>query len=196
MVRALAAVMVLLAPGVAAGGVPDVQIRTPLVIRVQTHTDVPRHELQASLDQADRAFRAAGIQTEWRSAGAAGPGEFTLLLLSREMADRKCAADGLDASVLGSAASAIGRAWIFVERITTVARGQGLPVSDILGQVITHELGHLLLPANAEEIGIMREQVQRTGAAAVRFSGVHAQRMRAMLRGRMRPGEVLARTRR
>jgi hypothetical protein len=163
----------------------DAGPRAPvIVVHVQGAVHVPRWDLEPAIDQTSRAFRAIGIQTVWRSSVAApvSPAEFTLVFLTPDMAARKCSADQVGPAVLGSSAPAARRAWIFVDRITAVARGAGLPVSDIMGQVVTHELGHLLLSDKVDGAGIMREHVQMTGAASFRFTAAQGERMRGRLR--------------
>jgi hypothetical protein len=120
-----------------------------IVIHMYTYGNVPPGELEPAIDQSTRALRAAGIHADWRdharNQGRAEPGELTLLLLSAEMTARKCASDGIGTHVLGTATPAGARAWIFSDRVHAVARRIGVPVADILGQVLTHEIGHLLL---------------------------------------------------
>ena len=171
----------------AGAGVVDQQT-VPLTIVIYTHSyvDVPRWELQPAIEQTTRALRAAGILAEWRNQPDHGPAprpnELTLLLLSAEMTARKCALEDIGPRVLGTSAPAAARAWIFLDRVTTVANRLGLAVVDILGQVITHELGHLLLGHAAGREAVMREQVLLTGAGYFRFSRKQAEQMQARLR--------------
>jgi hypothetical protein len=156
-----------------------------LVICLHSYADVPRHELQPALDQTARAFRAVGVRTEWRD-GPAGQWstrtcEFTLLLLSGEMTAHKSLVDHIDSRVLGSSAPSARRAWIFIDRVAAVSAQAGLKLSDLLGQVITHELGHLLLPDDVDAIGIMREHLQITGAGSFRFTRSQGEQMRRRL---------------
>ena len=170
-----------------AGAIDPQPAPLTLVIHTYTYVDVPRWELQPGIDQTTRAFRAAGIHTEWRHQPDTGgppprPGEITMLLLSAEMTARKCASSDLGPTVLGTSLPAAARAWIFPGRITTVANGLGLPVADILGQVITHEIGHLLLDGAADHEAVMREQVLLTGAGYFRFTRRQVEQMQARLR--------------
>ena len=157
-----------------------------LTVHVYRYALVRPSDLAAALAQTTRALQAAAIQPEWQFiTGKPGAvpraGEFALLLLTPQMTARKCSVDGIPSTVLGTSAPATGRAWIFVDRIREVADQRALPVSDILGQVITHELGHLLLGADAHDLGVMRAHVLLTGAADFRFTRAHVQRMRTRL---------------
>lgn len=167
-----------------------------LVICLHSYADVPRSELQPALDQTARAFRAVGVRTEWRDSPAGQwstrPCELTLLLLSGEMTAHKALVDQIDSRVLGSSVPAAGRAWIFMDRVAAVSARAGLKLSDILGQVITHELGHLVLLDRADGMGIMREHLQVTGAGSFRFTVSQGEQMRRRLG---EPVELLARDR-
>jgi hypothetical protein len=69
-----------------------------------------------------------------------------------------------------------------MDRIADAARRTGLPTGEILGQVIAHEVGHLVLLDDAHDhVGIMREQVQLSGATPLRFTATQGQRIRSML---------------
>jgi hypothetical protein len=184
MVRVFCLVAVLLISPVLA--VADEHGPVSLTVHVYRYATVRQSDLAAALAQTTRALQAAGIGPDWRfitrqPSVAPRTGELTVLLLTPEMTAQKCARDRIQSAVLGTSAPAPGRAWIFVDRISEVAETRGLAVSDILGQVITHELGHLLLGADAHDIGVMREHVLFTGAADFRFTRAHGQRMRARL---------------
>ena len=60
-------------------------------------------------------------------------------------------------TVFGRASRPIRRAYIFYDRILDHARLTGSNVARLLGAVIAHEVGHLLLPAFSHSpTGIMR----------------------------------------
>ena len=53
-------------------------------------------------------------------------------------------------------------AWVFYDKINAAAEQTGLGLPQILGAVIAHELGHLLLGANSHsKIGLMRAHWSR-----------------------------------
>jgi hypothetical protein len=169
--------------------------RIPIVIHVHIYDAVDESELRPALEQTTRALRSGGIEPEWRRVPAGrgsvpGEREFVLSLLSPAMTRQKCAVDGIGEAVLGTSSPETARAWIFVDRIRIATRRRGLTLTDILGQVITHELGHLLLgadPVHGE--GIMRDPVHLTGATDLRFTPRHARRMRSNLT-RTAPGSL------
>jgi hypothetical protein len=79
----------------------------------------------------------------------------TVLLLSRDMAERTISAGDIKDGVLARAHVTSGRASIFCDRIATAPGVPNFPIP--LGDVITHEVGHLVLGANSHSrSGIMR----------------------------------------
>jgi len=164
-----------------------------IVVNVTDFAGVPEWDLRPALDQAARAFQAVGITVLWRKTaqdidGVDQPPAFDLRLLSAAMVARKCAAEGIGPNVLARSAPALGRAWIFAHRIGANAAGP-----DLLGKVITHELGHLLLPQHNRGllIGIMQEQlINRVGF--YRFTAAQGRQMRSRLREFGHPSGVLA----
>jgi hypothetical protein len=79
-----------------------------------------------------------------------------VLVLSREMGEQKIAGDGVRTGVLGQAAKACGRAYIFSHRIAALAKRSERDLGQLLGRVIAHEVGHLVLPENSHsQAGIM-----------------------------------------
>jgi len=87
-------------------------------------------------------------------------------------------------------------AYVLWDRVRSFARAEGVPASIVLGSVIAHEIGHLLL-GNAPHAadGIMRAQLQgrdflavRDGASANRCSSL-AGRL-AKTTGAFRPTDI------
>jgi hypothetical protein len=159
-------------------------------------------ERQARAEQeAARIFERIGVATTWldcpltsheavRKRACALPGaptRFTLRLLSNSMADSL----GVGGDIFGSALLEVFgvMANVYADRIRELAGGREFEV--ILGRVITHELGHLLLGKNAHSAaGIMHarwrdQDLGLSRQAAMTFLPVEAKRIRA---------HVLART--
>jgi hypothetical protein len=103
------------------------------------------------------------------------------VLLSRELAAEKAAADQLSDGVMGRAAHATGRAVVFYVRITDLARQGRCFVGNVLGKVLAHEVGHLLLPRPGHaDRGIMQAGLDLTPDEE-RFTVVEANAMRGVL---------------
>ena len=103
-------------------------------------------------------------------------------MLSPEMVRRKGTMDGIESDVAARSAPAAGRAWIFADRVRAASEQRAMPAADMLGKVITHELGHLLLgtgPSN--RLSVMQEQLSlRVGG--YRFTQEQGIQMREALR--------------
>jgi hypothetical protein len=60
---------------------------------------------------------------------------------------------------LGFASSGGTLASVLVERVEYVAKRKSLDVGDLLGVIMAHEIGHLLLPPNSHSTGIMAPNI-------------------------------------
>jgi hypothetical protein len=73
--------------------------------------------------------------------------------MARRMITKARVAD----DVLGQAARPTGRAYIFTHRVTEIGVQYGRDFAWVLGQVLAHEVGHLVLPTYSHSSrGIMR----------------------------------------
>ena len=139
----------------------DAPDRPTIVLHVDDFANVLPRDMGAAETIAARIFRTAGIQTVWRRGRQPLPrieGALYLkvLVLSQAMAVQKIASDGVGDNVLGQAAKACGRAYIFSHRVVALATRNQRSVGDVLGWVLAHELGHLVLPENSHSpTGIM-----------------------------------------
>lgn len=158
-----------------------------IVLHLDDRANVPPGELAAAKAEVERTFRAAGIEIGWaegrfpvsiRKANAEFPeSRHVPVMLVNHVAKTSLGATGC---ALGLASPPL--AFVFYNRIveTSLARPVDVPV--VLGRVITHEVGHLLLPRNSHSrYGIMRANLDVEFANPHRFTEDQAQRMRAVL---------------
>jgi hypothetical protein len=123
--------------------------------------------LIAAEDDAATIYRVAGVQMTCVNAGRADVGydyavDFIVMIVSGKEAGRMAARSNQDA--MGYAvrdsndeAGRGGMAFVLFDRVEDRASSHHVSISRVLGQVIAHELGHLLLPSNSHsERGIMR----------------------------------------
>jgi hypothetical protein len=135
---------------------------TAIVIRIDDHVDVPSDILTIAQNEATRIFRAAGVPVEWTlRREAQPPGDaarnFTVVILNDPAAVAGKPVDFVESNVAGQAVRNAGRAYIYYRRVTFAAARHARHVGTVLGMVIAHELGHLLLPPNSHaSAGIMR----------------------------------------
>jgi hypothetical protein len=158
---AAAATVVLLAGGRATAA--DNNIKT-LVLHVENFAQVSQGVLIDAEKLVNRIYSAAGVRTVWvsgESHTAPDPSVafLTVVILDREMAEKKIAAEQIDNNVLGRAAAPTKRAYILYHRIAEIAKIQHAIVNDVLGKVMAHEVGHLVLAPGHSDRGIMRAEI-------------------------------------
>ena len=103
------------------------------------------------------------------------------MLLSHEIVRRKTSAEGIASNALGTALTPAGRAYIFCDRIDELAAGKPLDAASLLGKLIAHEVGHLLLPINGDaKEGIMRADLNLQ-ASFQRFTSAQGDTIRTRI---------------
>lgn len=131
-----------------------------IVIRLDNYAAISRADESDTAATVKRIFAAAGIATVWTAVGDASDARglhVRVLLLSREMARQKIARERQTAGIMGVAVPGAEYAYIFTNRIASMAARHGDYFPRLLGQVIAHEVGHLVLPIRGHaEQGIMR----------------------------------------
>jgi hypothetical protein len=158
----------------------DASERTTLFVRVLDYARVPG-PMRSARDQVTRIFAAAAVSVNW-TVDPADARAVDVLVLSNAMADRKIRAESIPAGVLGVAAHSARRVYILAERVISVANRVGVEPGDALGDVIAHELGHLLLGENGHAgSGIMAPDYAIQNKAPRRFTNDQAALIRAHL---------------
>jgi hypothetical protein len=109
-------------------------------------------------------------------------------LLSSDMAMQKIRAEGLADTVFGRAAREAGRAYIFTHRIANVALRHSDDFRRLLGRVMAHEVGHLVLPIDSHaDRGIMRANLGVRSKSADDFTTEQGVAIRSILLAASRP---------
>jgi hypothetical protein len=127
----------------------QVMLQNEIGIRIAT-----LHQTQA---EASRIFKAARITLIWLP-----PGEVPANSLIIKIVETPIGQKSRNLNVLGETRrvqiEAPGRmAWLYYSRIHDLARFLHLEVSQLLGHVMAHEMGHLLLPYGAHaDAGLMK----------------------------------------
>jgi hypothetical protein len=142
-----------------------------LVVRIFNQAQVDDDDVENAMKQVEHIYREAGIRTEWRIMTNLqdpdfDPGrlELTIILVSDSFAE----AEGLNGSntgfALGNSGKGARRAYVYTDRarqqafcaLTRREISVGEANALILGNVIAHEAGHLLLPPKSHsQAGIM-----------------------------------------
>jgi len=169
-----------------------------LAVRTYNYAAVSGHTLLHAEEHAMEIFGRAGIDLTWVDCPisprevekfpactqmANDPQALTLKILPETMAARF----GLPPSNRGVTFQGHA-AFVFYQRVQELSNNKGLSEPVVLGHIIAHELGHLLLGAGAHsENGIMKEDLlvkdfrQAEKGTPLTFSSGQAQRMRSRL---------------
>jgi hypothetical protein len=141
---------------------------------VDDYAKVSRTDLAKAEAEATAAYRAGGFEVVWsptksrpdRGSAATTPRsiEVRVVILPRDMAEKKCRAEALSAGVMGTAITGAAEirdrlAYIFYDRIERVGTSNHIPIERALGYVMAHEIGHLLICVNSHsDQGLMRPE--------------------------------------
>ena len=167
-----------------------------LTVYVSDSANTPERSLFDAEREAARIFKNAGIAVEWvncsRFAGASqdsrcqqtpGPGEFAVRIIPRA---RQAASAVFGTSFIGPSGGVY--ADVFFDRVQQLRDiDPNLSVAPILGDVIAHELGHLLLGENAHtHTGLMQPswqypQLRLIEMGHLQFNSSEAARLRERL---------------
>jgi hypothetical protein len=134
-----------------------------LVLHVDNYARIPSAHLARAEAVVTRIYAASGVRVVWVNGDApaeTAPGHLRVLLLCADMSAHKVRLDNVPDNVLGQAAKGAGRAHIFTIRVRDLAIARAQDFDLVLGRVMAHEVGHLLLPSRSHSAaGIMRESL-------------------------------------
>jgi hypothetical protein len=128
-----------------------------LAVTVYDYSGIEPQTLEYAERIVSDVYGRAGIEIEWAEPEIiAEPTRLYVNLLSTEMAGPFSASK----ETVGFATPGSLAANAIYDRICALARGQRLRCGLLLGYVMAHELGHLLLPAHSHsETGLMRANI-------------------------------------
>ena len=177
----LAVAMILAVPGQARANVDPT-----MVIHVANLADVERDVLETAMDRMANVYTLIGVRIVWDDRGPAVNRaqqrelHLNVLLVTRDKRQKTIAADGVKGNLLGYAHPSSGRAYIFPDRIRSLRRG-ATSFATQLGDVIAHEVGHLVLREQRHShSGIMRASFMPTLSVQT-FTGTEASTIHALL---------------
>jgi hypothetical protein len=145
-----------------AGAAPQQEVRD-LTVAVAHYADVDPKTMKEAERVASDVYRRAGIEIQWVEPSTyEGATRLYVNVLSQEMAAPYYASD----ETVGFAIPGSRAANVIYERIRQAARRRHVASGLLLGYVIAHELGHLLLPAHSHSSsGLMRPDIDMELAA-------------------------------
>lgn len=167
-----------------------------LTLKVYNYAKVSGDTLVHGEDTAAWIFRRAGIELRWidcptsaedvpkfpKCEQLADPLARTFKLFRRSMSEKF----DLPPVKFGFALRP-NEAFVFFDRVVEVTKDTGFSRPRVLGHVMAHELGHLLLEGESHSTGIMSADVlardcERPGVMLLMFTKSQGKRMQAQLR--------------
>ena len=145
-----------------AGAAPQWEVRD-LTVVVAHYAAVDPKTMKEAEGIASEVYRRAGIEIQWVDPSTSeGATKLYVNVLSQEMAEPFYVSD----ETVGFAIPGSQAANVIYERIRQIARRRHVASGLLLGYVIAHELGHLLLPAHSHSSsGLMRPDLDMELAA-------------------------------
>lgn len=165
----------------------DDEAETKVQVRVDNQAGVDQTILKIARARASQVFARSRVRIEWIDGADAARlklrAPYTILIMAEGPAKLKATAENLAADVMAQGAPVAGRAYIYYDRVVSVL----VPPRDIasmLGDVMAHELGHLLLPPGHSSVGIMRPGINMWSRVLETFTKTETAEMHRRLRER------------
>jgi hypothetical protein len=154
--------------------------RVRLTVAIDDRARVPGPLLKDAEQRAVDVFRMSNLDIVWVNASDArllpSSTRFMVIVAITPTSVRADLAHS-GADVMGQAVPDLRRACVYYDRVLGIVT----PTRDIvtiLGDVMAHELGHLLLPRRHAIAGIMRAEVNMTSRRLQTFTDVEASQIR------------------
>jgi hypothetical protein len=180
-----------------------------ITIRVHNYAQVESSVLLNAERTTDDILQEAGVEVVWIECSAGsipakepacetpmGPTDLMLNLLPRSMSERfHLRIDAFGVALEDAEAGLGSNAWIFCDLVKEVAAQRRLTQSVLMGTVIAHELGHLLLSTNSHSaLGLMRanwsgKELSAVEHRAMYFSSFESKRIQQAMMSRRQSGE-------
>jgi hypothetical protein len=165
-----------------------------LLVQVDNDARIPAAHLAEMEHVVAGSFLRIGVQVIWEHGEVALDDSrgmrVHLRLLSRANARRKIAKERIGNAVLGQTNRPARLVYIFTRRIVEASVKFSHDYTRILGFVVAHELGHVLLPPGSHsDSGVMNGRANLWGKIAHEFTPEEREAIRALLRGRLEGGK-------
>lgn len=185
-----------------------------ITIRIHNYAQVETRVLVNAERITDDILHEAGVEVGWLECSAGqvepvcqtpmGPTDVTLNLLPRSMSRRfHLRLDAFGVALEDEEGGLGSDAWIFCDLVKDAAAQRQLTRSVLMGTVIAHELGHLLLSTNSHSaFGLMRanwssKELSAVEHRAMYFSSSESKRIQQamIVRRQSREGQLTAEVR-
>ena len=142
-------------------------------VRIDNHASVPAETLATAQTQVEEIFALAGVKVRW-------DGERPRVTL--RLVNLTTAGGNPRSSMLGLAVQPERHAFVFWDRVKRIDSARAPEPGIMLGRVMAHELGHLLLPPGPHaHHGAMRGEIGPGPPDHIAFSTSDARRIREAL---------------
>jgi hypothetical protein len=177
----IVAASLVMADGASAAG-REAQPELRITVRVDDKAGVQGVYLKFAKERAAEVFAMRGVKLDWISGEDANRLKivvpYTILIMAEAPARLKAEMEKLGTDVMGQGAPAIGRAYIYYDRVLKLNPVPPRDIITTLGDVMAHELGHLMLPPGHSNLGIMRADINMTSRRLETFTVVEAAHIR------------------
>jgi hypothetical protein len=148
-----------------AGARPDDPL---LTIRVHDYEHLPVDSMQRAQRRVADIYKAIGVRTQWQIVQPApdmefdpatipDPRELLVIVLNPGMSRLKRVADNVIGTAVVTPEDGGRIAYVLFDRIALIASTSAVNSMDVMGTVIAHEIGHLVLPSGSHTTtGLMR----------------------------------------
>jgi hypothetical protein len=162
---------------------PTLAAAQTLLVHVDNDARIPAADLAQMEEVVARSFLDIGVQVIWEHGDVALDDprglRVRLRLLSRNNANRKIAAERTGSAVLGLTNRPARIVYVLCHRIAEASVKYGHDYTRILGFVVAHELGHVLLPAGSHShTGVMKGRANLWGKIAHEFTPAEGEAIR------------------
>jgi len=157
-----------------------------MTVRVDDQAGIQGDLLKFAKARAAEVFAMSGVLIEWvdgRDAKRLNLSVPYMVLIMAEAPPSLRTPNGRGADVMGQSVPIANRAYVYYDRLTPTI----IPPRDIvttLGDVIAHELGHLMLPPGHSSTGIMRANINMHTRRVETFTEEEAVRIHSLLEER------------
>lgn len=173
-----------------AAGAGDRDVPT-LILEVTDLTGAAETDLEQAMAQTKKVFDGIGVRVVWSTVGGGSDPcdcrgvRLSVRLLSPFLV-RELTKQGVKKAVLGSASTPEALAYIYTERVMALAAERRMDERILLGLVIAHEVGHLVLPGKGHaRTGIMTEGIDTDPLGLrPRFTPREGRSIRALLQAK------------
>jgi hypothetical protein len=182
-----------------------------ITVFVYNYAAIPPADLAKAKAEASRVYRHSGVEIEWldcplspKEAGQfpacqlpPGPTRLAVRILSQSMAERmRQARDCFGFALYPEDGSFATLANVFAHHADQISNRHRVRQGVILGHIVAHELGHLLLGAGSHSnSGIMHvpwlpKELEGVAQGSMMFTAGESEKMRVNIRARMAAAAV------